>query len=78
MKFLANENRISNEHIDLIWQAAQLKHCSKQVYDLLLGFIKHLAPGPCSHLYQLLCTLPPREHSEQVNIVVLHAKKWQF
>jgi len=31
LNFLAVEGRIKNEHINVIWQAAQLKHCSKQV-----------------------------------------------
>jgi ubiquitin carboxyl-terminal hydrolase 34 len=31
LNFLAVEGKISNEHINVIWQAAQLKHCSKQV-----------------------------------------------
>ncbi len=31
LNFLAVEGKISNDHINVIWQAAQLKHCSKQV-----------------------------------------------
>lgn len=67
LKFLAVEGRISPEHIELIWAAAQLKHCGRQVYDLLPGFIRALAPKPCTHLYSLLCALPPKEHTEQVS-----------
>lgn len=66
LKFLAVEGRVTNEHVELVWAAAQLKHCGRQVYDLLPGFIRALAPKPCSHLYNLLCALPPKEHTEQV------------
>jgi ubiquitin carboxyl-terminal hydrolase 34 len=31
LNFLAVEGKITNEHINVIWQASQLKHCSKQV-----------------------------------------------
>ncbi|CAB3248888.1 unnamed protein product [Arctia plantaginis] len=65
LKFLAVEGRITPDHILLIWAAAQLKHCGRQVHDLLPGFIRALAPKPCSHLYSLLCSLPPKEHTEQ-------------
>ncbi|VVC94832.1 unnamed protein product [Leptidea sinapis] len=65
LKFLAVEGRVTPEHIELVWAAAQLKHCGRQVYDLLPGFIRALSPKPCSHLYSLLCSLPPKEHTEQ-------------
>lgn len=60
------ECKITNEHIDIIWQAAQLKHCSKQVHDLLPPLIKNLEAGPVLHLYSLLCRLEPKDHTEQV------------
>lgn len=60
------ECKITNEHIDIIWQAAQLKHCSKQVHDLLPPLIKNLEAGPVLHLYHLLCRLEPKDHTEQV------------
>lgn len=66
LSFLAMECKITNEHIDIIWQAAQLKHCSKQVHDLLPPLIKNLEAGPVLHLYHLLCRLEPRDHTEQV------------
>lgn len=31
LNFLAVEGKITNDHVNVIWQAAQLKHCSKQV-----------------------------------------------
>ncbi|XP_037876167.1 ubiquitin carboxyl-terminal hydrolase puf isoform X2 [Bombyx mori] len=65
LKFLAVEGRVTPEHVELVWAAAQLKHCGRQVYDLLPGFIRALAPKPCAHLYSLLCALPPKEHTEQ-------------
>jgi ubiquitin carboxyl-terminal hydrolase 34 len=66
LTFLAMECRITNDHVDIIWQAAQLKHCSRQVHDLLPPLIKHLEVGPVLHLYSLLCRLEPKEHTEQV------------
>ncbi|PNF29487.1 hypothetical protein B7P43_G04551, partial [Cryptotermes secundus] len=65
LSFLAMECKITNEHIDVIWQAAQLKHCSKQVHDLLPPLIKNLEAGPVLHLYGLLCKLEPKDHTEQ-------------
>ena len=65
LNFLAVENQIFEEHITMMWQAAQLKHCSKQIFDLLPPLVKNLAPRPAAHLYQLLCRLDPKEHSEQ-------------
>lgn len=65
LNFLAVENHITEEHISLIWQAAQLKHCSKTIYDILPSLVKNLAPKPATHLYMLLCRLDPKEHTEQ-------------
>lgn len=60
------EGRITCEHIDTIWAAAQLKHCSKTVHDLLPGLVKHLAAPPALHLYSLLFKMEPKDHTEQV------------
>ena len=65
LNFLAVEGKVSNQHITVIWQAAQLKHCSKQVHDLLLPLIKNLEAGPVLHLYELMKELPIKEHTEQ-------------
>lgn len=65
LNFLAMEGRITCEHMDVIWAAAQLKHCAKPVYDLLPGLVKHLAASPTLHLYNLLTKLEPKEHTEQ-------------
>uniref|UniRef100_A0A2M4DP68 Putative ubiquitin carboxyl-terminal hydrolase 34 n=1 Tax=Anopheles darlingi TaxID=43151 RepID=A0A2M4DP68_ANODA len=61
LNFLAVENQITEEHISLMWQAAQLKHCSKTIYDILPSLVKNLAPKPAAHLHTLLCRLDPRE-----------------
>ncbi|XP_015123639.1 ubiquitin carboxyl-terminal hydrolase 34 [Diachasma alloeum] len=65
LSFLAMEGRISSSDMDIIWQAAQLKHCARQVYDLLAPLVKHLAPPPVLHLYSLLGKLEPKDHTEQ-------------
>lgn len=70
LNFLAVENHIAEAHVALIWQAAQSKHCSKAVYDILPALVKNLAPRPALHLYALLCRLDPREHTEQSIFIV--------
>ncbi|QQP55435.1 Ubiquitin carboxylterminal hydrolase 34like [Caligus rogercresseyi] len=65
LNFLAVEGKITKSHLSVVWQAAQLKHCSKQVHDLLLPLIKNLEAGPVLHLYELLQSLPLKEHTEQ-------------
>ncbi|KAL5285273.1 USP34 family protein [Megaselia abdita] len=65
LNFLAVENQITEEHLNLIWQAAQLKHCSKPIYDILPSLVKNLAAKPSMHLYSLLCKLDAKEHTEQ-------------
>ncbi|CAB3381441.1 Hypothetical predicted protein [Cloeon dipterum] len=65
LSFLAMEGRLTNEHLDVVWAAAQQKHCARQVHDLLPPLIKHLEARPVLHLYRLLCRLEPKEHTEQ-------------
>ncbi|XP_046627893.1 ubiquitin carboxyl-terminal hydrolase 34 [Neodiprion virginianus] len=65
LSFLAMEGRISPSDMDTMWQAAQLKHCGRPVYDLLAPLVKHLAPTPVLHLYSLLGKLEPKDHNEQ-------------
>ncbi|KAK4884213.1 hypothetical protein RN001_000484 [Aquatica leii] len=65
LNFLAMEGRITCDHVDTIWAAAQLKHCSKTVHDLLPGLVKHLSAAPALHLYSLLFKMEPKEHTEQ-------------
>lgn len=68
LNFLAVENQITEDHINLIWQATHLKHCSKPIYDILPSLVKNLSPEPALHLYTLLCKLDPKEHTEQVGV----------
>ncbi|GIX80710.1 ubiquitin carboxyl-terminal hydrolase 34 [Caerostris darwini] len=65
LNFLAMEGRITNEHIDAVWSSAQLKHCSRQVLDLLPPLIKNLEVAPVLHLYKLLCSVETKEQTEQ-------------
>ncbi|XP_035208134.1 ubiquitin carboxyl-terminal hydrolase puf-like, partial [Stegodyphus dumicola] len=65
LNFLAMEGRITNDHIDAVWSAAQLKHCSRQVLDLLPPLIKNLEVAPVLHLYKLLCNVETKEQTEQ-------------
>ncbi|OXA42165.1 Ubiquitin carboxyl-terminal hydrolase 34 [Folsomia candida] len=65
LSFLAMENRLTEEHVEIIWTAAQLKHCSKPVFDVLSSLIPHMEPGPVLHLHHLLQKLEPKDHSEQ-------------
>ncbi|XP_012254828.2 ubiquitin carboxyl-terminal hydrolase 34 [Athalia rosae] len=65
LSFLAMEGRISPLDMDTMWQAAQLKHCGRPVYDLLAPLVKHLASTPVLHLYSLLGKLEPKDHTEQ-------------
>ena len=69
LNFLAVEGKITNEHINVIWQAAQLKHCSKQVHDLLLPLIKNLEAGPVLHLYDLMKELPVKGMNTSLKLV---------
>ncbi|XP_077522254.1 ubiquitinyl hydrolase 1 puf isoform X3 [Amblyomma americanum] len=62
---LASEGQLTNAHLDAVWAAGQLKHCGRQVLELLPPLMRSLRDGPALHLYSRLCALPPREHSEQ-------------
>ncbi|XP_062912032.1 ubiquitin carboxyl-terminal hydrolase 34 isoform X4 [Mobula hypostoma] len=65
LNFLAAEGRLSTQHIDCIWAAAQLKHCSRYIHDLFPSLIKHLDPVPLRHLLNLVSALHPSVHTEQ-------------
>ena len=62
LNFVASQ--ITIEHIDVIWSASQMKHCGRQVLDILLPLIKNLKMKPVLHLYWLLRNLEPKEHTE--------------
>ncbi|XP_041355094.1 ubiquitin carboxyl-terminal hydrolase 34-like isoform X3 [Gigantopelta aegis] len=70
LNFLAVENRITNEHLDCIWAASQLKYCGKQVYDILIPLIKHLELPPVQHLLKLVSSLEPSAHTESTLYLV--------
>ena len=61
------EAKLTPCDLEVIWAAAQLKHCSRQVYDILSLLIKHLEDDPTAHLYRLLYQLPVKDHTEQVH-----------
>ncbi|CAH1793285.1 unnamed protein product [Owenia fusiformis] len=65
LNFLAIEQKITNEHIDCLWAAGQLKHCSKQVHDVMIPLIKSLEVQPVQHLLELVSSLEPIAHTEQ-------------
>ena len=44
----------------------QLKHCSKQVHDILIPLIKNLEIEPAKHLLNLVSILEVMAHTEQV------------
>ncbi|XP_053405325.1 ubiquitin carboxyl-terminal hydrolase 34-like isoform X2 [Mercenaria mercenaria] len=64
LNFLAVEGRITSEHVDCIWAAAQLKHCGKQVFESLIPLIKNLELQPVQHLLQLVSSLDIAAHTE--------------
>ncbi len=43
-----------------------MKHCSKQVHDILIPLIKNLEIEPAKHLLSLVSLLDPGAHTEQV------------
>lgn len=58
-------SHLNSQHIDVIWSASQLKHCSKQVFDILMPLIKNMNIPAVLHLYNLLKNLDIKEHTEQ-------------
>uniref|UniRef100_A0A8C9UXP2 Ubiquitin carboxyl-terminal hydrolase 34 n=1 Tax=Scleropages formosus TaxID=113540 RepID=A0A8C9UXP2_SCLFO len=65
LNFLAAEGRLSTQHVDCIWAAAQLKHCSRYIHDLFPSLIKNLDPVPLRHVQNLVSGLHPSAHTEQ-------------
>lgn len=51
----------------LCWQ---LKHCGKQVYDILIPLIKNLELQPNRHLLELVSSLDPSAHTESVSLCI--------
>mgnify|MGYP001051868523 FL=1 len=53
--FLATNNRLTVEHIDLIWSCVSLTHCSRHILDLLMNLgQKNLHIHLLNHLLQLI------------------------
>ncbi|RWS22536.1 ubiquitin carboxyl-terminal hydrolase 34-like protein, partial [Leptotrombidium deliense] len=62
-------SHITAEHIDVIWSASQLKHCSRQVLDILTPLIKNMSVPTVLHLYALIRKMEPKDHTEQTLIL---------
>ncbi|RWS07088.1 hypothetical protein B4U79_12772 [Dinothrombium tinctorium] len=62
-------SHITPEHIDVIWSASQLKHCSRQVFDTITPLIKNMNVGVVLHLYSLMRKMEPKDHTEQTLIL---------
>ncbi|ESO01400.1 hypothetical protein HELRODRAFT_174957 [Helobdella robusta] len=65
LNFLAMECRLTNQHIDAIWAATQLKHCGKQVLDVLLTIVKNFDLLTAHYLHSLMKELDISMHNEQ-------------
>lgn len=65
MNFLAFTNRLSENHLSVIWTSAQLKHCSKPVMDMLMSLHKHLDITSIKYLSGLIAKLELTQHTEQ-------------
>uniref|UniRef100_A0A915KT45 Uncharacterized protein n=1 Tax=Romanomermis culicivorax TaxID=13658 RepID=A0A915KT45_ROMCU len=55
---------LTKSDLDSIWAAALMKHCNRQVLDLLNCTIKCMEYELVDHLYGLLKTLKPSEHND--------------
>ncbi|KAH9519588.1 Ubiquitin carboxyl-terminal hydrolase 34 [Bulinus truncatus] len=79
LNFLGAEGKINNQHLDCIWAAAQLKHCGKQVYEVLLPLIKSVEPEQNRHLRHLIDKLDPACFNESVLCLssILTRSQWQ-
>ncbi|XP_066282190.1 ubiquitin carboxyl-terminal hydrolase 34-like isoform X3 [Branchiostoma lanceolatum] len=65
LNFMAAESCLTSQHLDCIWAAAQLKHSSKYVHEVISALIKHLEPALLKHLLKLVSSLHPSQHTEQ-------------
>lgn len=74
LNFVASQ--ITTDHIDVIWSASQMKHCGRQVLDILLPLIKNLKMKPVLHLYWLLKNLEPKDHTEQTLVLASQLLKY--
>lgn len=67
---------LTNKHIDVIWSACLLKHCGRQVLDLLTSLIRFMKPTPVLHLYHLVKSLDIRDHSEHTLVLTSHMLRY--
>ncbi|XP_054154148.1 ubiquitin carboxyl-terminal hydrolase 34-like [Oppia nitens] len=74
LNFIATQ--ITVQHIDVIWSASQMKHCGRQVLDILLPLIKNLKLKPVLHMYWLLRNMEPKEHTEQTLLLASQLLKY--
>lgn len=65
LNFLAKEKKLEPEHLDSIWNAAQLKHISRHVMDILITLAKMLDLESAQHLLEQIAKLPISSHTKQ-------------
>ncbi|XP_048585971.1 ubiquitin carboxyl-terminal hydrolase 34 isoform X2 [Nematostella vectensis] len=65
LNYLAQEGCVSNQHLDCIWAAAQLKHASRYVHDLLTVLTKHLDMPSILYLLDQVSAMQPSAHTKQ-------------
>lgn len=63
---------LDNEHVDVIWSASSMKHCGRQVLDLLISLVRYMRTGPVLHLYNLVKSLDIEDHSEYTLLLTSH------
>lgn len=57
-------SKITADHIDIIWSAAQLKHYERYVFEILCQLIKNFKMEIVCYLYGLLWKIEPKDHTE--------------
>jgi len=63
---------LNDEHVNVIWSASLLKHCGRQVLDLLTSLIRFMRTKPVLHLYWLVKNLNIEDHSEHTLLLTSH------
>ncbi|XP_027055599.1 ubiquitin carboxyl-terminal hydrolase 34-like [Pocillopora damicornis] len=71
LNYLARETCLTTSHLDCIWLAAQLKHASRYVHDLLTVLTKHMDMPSILYLLDLVSKLPPAAHTRQTLYLAL-------
>lgn len=67
---------LNDEHVNVIWSASLLKHCGRQVLDLLTSLIRSMRTGPVLHLYWLVKNLNIEDHSEHTLLLTSHILRY--